>query len=205
MKYLKRYRAHLFESSPMEDWEREASGYTRTVDVLIHKSKSRDWNIRSQVAEHPECPTDILHKLSKDPDELVRASVARNEKTPITFLDRLAGENNPFINKSLGRNPRCPDRILSKIVTSGDISISGLKRFARHPNASVETLVKLSTGKRDLVAVDFAKERLETMIRELEASGNSEGARRIQDLIMLGDFGVSTDPEDSTDLSELDI
>jgi hypothetical protein len=201
MGYLKGYRAFLLESGQQDDWMERFDPIRR----ITHMSKSRDLQSRSMAAEDPNCPPDILEKLSRDPDELVRASVARNKKTPVSVLNRLAGENNPFINKSILRNPHCPDRILSNIVMSGDITMSGLKRVVNHPNASVETLIKLSNSKRDLVAVDFAKEKLETMIRELEASGKVGEARRIQDMIMLGDFGVSIDPLDITDLGELDI
>lgn len=201
MRYLKGYRAFLLESGQQDDWM-ERSDPIRTI---THMSKSRDWQPRSMAAENPKCPPDILEKLSRDPDELVRSGVARNPKTKFSILSRLAGEDNAFINKALLKNPRCPDRILYNIVTLGNISISGLRPVVNHPNVSIETLVKLSTSSRDRVAAELAKDRLEYMISELEASGNEAESQRIQNLMMLNDFNVSTDPSDEIDLGEIDI
>ncbi|MGL6344701.1 MAG: HEAT repeat domain-containing protein, partial [Waterburya sp.] len=85
-------------------------GYTEYLQQLA--SNSKQWQVRSAMAENLHTSIDILQKLAADPHQGVRLAVARNPNASIDALKQLAANFNPGVRRTVARNPNVSRDIL---------------------------------------------------------------------------------------------
>ncbi len=71
---------------------------------LKYFSGDEDWNIRRNVAEHPNTPTHILEKLIDDESEFVRYYVASNPNTTSHILEKLSRDESWYVRNNATQN-----------------------------------------------------------------------------------------------------
>jgi len=96
---------------------------------LSKLSISKDKEIRSEVANNSNCPTEVLMKLANDEESTVRLNVARNLNCPTDALEKLAKDDDRLTRFYLAENPNCSTEILELLKDDKD---DGVKDNARH-------------------------------------------------------------------------
>ena len=145
-----------------------AENINTPIDTLLNlASKEQDTYIRKVLACSVNTPSGVLKYLSKDKDKSVRLSIAENPNTSLSILEELANDTNKKVYESAKRiirerqgdysyeairkNNKIPPEALNKLA------LKYPKDVAKHPNASLELLLKFSQSKDKSLRKEVAK------------------------------------------------
>jgi len=103
---LKRIKEDNNQSELLDDGE---------LEELISMSKSKDKDIRNEVAYYHKTPPFLLEKLSTDKTIFVKLEVADNPNTPSETLRKMSFEKSIKIKTSVFENPNTPLDIVNNL------------------------------------------------------------------------------------------
>jgi very-short-patch-repair endonuclease len=111
---------------------------------LARMATSRDYYVRSMVADNSSTPVTTLRALAADPDDGVRGHVARNPRTPPDVLATLGDDDSASVILGLARNPATPSTTLHRIINQHGYFYRALEEVARNDGASDEVRIHLA-------------------------------------------------------------
>jgi hypothetical protein len=97
----------------------------RTEHHAIKKNSSPEtwWDLREDLARHPDVTPEMLTKLASNSAPEVRAIVAANVVTPPDLCRTLAQDSQYSVRAAAARNPSTPPDVLATLATDSDTGI----------------------------------------------------------------------------------
>jgi len=111
-----------------------------SIKDLTKFSKSKDEDVRQEVAKSENCTLEILDLLSKDEDDYVRRTVAENPNCSKEILEILKDDEDSFVRRTVAKNSNCSKEILEILKDDDEIWVN---------EAALEKLVKLDPKRID--------------------------------------------------------
>lgn len=135
---------------------------------LAELVRSKEYLIRSQVAQNAATSTETLSLLAKDDSPDVREGVASNPNTSSETFALLSSDKANGVRMNLAWNVNVPTQILDSLSNDKDFSVRW--NVTENSSTSLETLIKLAMDKHDDVA-----ERARDKIRHKDVLGDLLG------------------------------
>jgi hypothetical protein len=91
------------------------------TNLFEHAIKHYTHDLRVQVAQHPNAPTEIIEVLSESHDERLLSALARHPKLSLKNLERLLGHSSDSVRRAAAENPAWPPTWVSLIQKTREV------------------------------------------------------------------------------------